>query len=33
VDRSHSLTEFKYLASPSVLWIRGLLKNVLGGMI
>ena len=33
VDRSHSLNEFKYLASPSVLIVRGMLKNILGGVI
>ncbi len=33
VDRSHDLSEFKYLFSPSVLIFRGMFKNILGGLI
>jgi peptidoglycan/xylan/chitin deacetylase (PgdA/CDA1 family) len=33
VDRSHSFAEFKYLSSPSVLLLRGVMKNVLGGLL
>jgi peptidoglycan/xylan/chitin deacetylase (PgdA/CDA1 family) len=33
VDRTHSFNEFKYLASPSVIAFRRLVKKFIGGML
>lgn len=33
VDRSHSFEEFKYLHSPSVMFVRSKLKGILGGAL